>query len=147
MEKTMSRWWPVMRWISRVLLVFPIGLFGFIGWRYFANPISTAGLDLIVLGSPAAVTDMRVIGALFFACGLIAAFYLSTERLLAGLGFVLTVLGVVSAARAFGLWTDGPAPGTVSKLTTELVLLTIFIVGSLAEFARDRHEHRVMTGA
>jgi hypothetical protein len=128
-----------------VLLVFPIGLFGFIGWRYLTNPIGTAGLDLISLGSPAAVTDMRVIGALFFACGLITTFYLSTERLLAGLAFVLTVVSVVTAARAFGLWTDGPAPGTVSKLTTEFVLLTIFIVGSLAEFARDRNEHRVRT--
>jgi hypothetical protein len=141
----MSRRWPVIRWISRVLLVFPIGLFGFIGWRYLTNPIGTAGLDLISLGSPAAVTDMRVIGALFFACGLVTTFYLSTERLLAGLAFVLTVVSVVTAARAFGLWTDGPAPGTVSKLTTEFVLLTIFIVGSLAEFARDRNEHRVRT--
>ena len=143
----MSRWWPVMRWISRVLLVFPIGLFGFIGWRYLTNPIGTAGLDLISLDSPAAVTDMRVIGALFFACGLITMFYLSTRRLLAGLSFVLTVVAVITAARAIGFWTDGPAPGTVSKLTTELVLLTIFIVGSLAEFARDRHERRVITRA
>lgn len=141
----MSRWWPVMRWISRVLLVIPIGLFVFIGWRYLTNPVGTAGIDLISLGSPAAVTDMRVIGAMFVACGLITTFYLSTQRLLAGLGFVLTLVGVVTAARAFGLWTDGPAPGTLSKLTTELVLLTIFIIGSLAEFARDRHEHRVMT--
>ena len=140
----MSRWWPAMRWISRVLLVFPIGLFGFIGWRYLTNPIGTASLDLIALNSPAAVTDMRVIGALFFACGLITTFYLSTRRLLAGLAFVLTVVGVVTAARAFGLWTDGPAPGTVSKLTTELVLLTVFVIGSLVEFARDRHEHRVI---
>lgn len=143
----MNQFWRIAPWLTRVLLLVPAALFGFLGWRYMSQPITTAAIDRIALGSGAAVTDMRVVGALFAACGLITTYLLSTKRLLAGMGFVVTVIGVVTAARAFGLWTDGPAPGTVSKLTTETVLLAVFLVGGALELARHRHEQHGVTRA
>jgi hypothetical protein len=87
----MHRRFRTTLWLSRGLLVVPIALFGFIGWRYLASPVSTAGVDGIALGSPASVTDMRVMAAMF-----------------------------------------------------ELVLFTLFLVGGVSEWIRERRERRVV---
>jgi hypothetical protein len=135
----MEKFWRFAPWISRISLVLPIALFAFIGSKYLTDPVLTAAMDNITLGSPAAVTDMRVVGSLFLACGLITAFFLlSTQRLLAGLYFVLTIVVTLTLVRLSGYFVDGAVPTTAAKLKVELALLIIFTCGILFERARLR---------
>jgi hypothetical protein len=113
-------------------------LFFVIGSKYAGHPVLTASADQITLGSPAAITDMRAIGALFFSCGLVTIFFLGTGRILAGLYFVLTVVGTVTLARIYGLFEDGSSPETLTKLKMELILLAIFTAGIILERIRRR---------
>jgi Domain of unknown function (DUF4345) len=135
----MEKLWKVAPWLSRVLLILPVALFAFLGLKYFADPVGTTATDSISLASPAAVTDMRVVGSIFLACSLITLFFLaSNERLLAGLRFVLTVVGAVPFARLYGVLVDGAPAATMSKLRTELVLIMVFTAGLVLETRRRR---------
>jgi hypothetical protein len=59
--------------VSRALFVLPAALFAFLGLKYFGDPVGTTAADSISLASPAAITDMRVVGSIFLACGLISS--------------------------------------------------------------------------
>ncbi len=124
----MNRFWEAAApWVNRVLLGLAAALFTFIGMKYLARPVDTSALDGISLGTPAAITDMRVTGALFVACGLITLRLLtSAKRHRAGLTFVAIVIGAVTLARIYGFVLDGTAPATVLKMKNEIVLLAIF---------------------
>jgi hypothetical protein len=128
--------------VSRVLLILPSGLFAFLGVKYFGDPVNTTATDSIMLGSPAAVTDMRVVGSMFFACSLITLFLIFSDQLLAGIRFVLTIVGTITLARFYGMFMDGASAPTVSKLRTEIILLVLFSGGLFLETfrRRDREE-------
>ncbi|SRR5579872_3994951 len=133
-------------WVNRGLLTFATGAYVLLGTKYLANPIAASAADGISLGSPAAVTDMRVIGALFLACSVVTFLsLLSNRRHLDGLRFVLLVLGSVTLARAYGFLTDGTAPSTVLKLRNELILLAVFGAGALFELYRQREAERAQS--
>lgn len=135
----MKALWKVAPWLSRMLLLPPAALFGFLGIRYFGDPAGTTAADSISLGSPAAITDMRVVGSIFLACSLVTLFSaVSRDRVLGGLRFVLTVVTAVTLARVYGVLADGSPPQTVTKLKTELVLLVIFSSGLIFETLRHR---------
>jgi len=127
--------WDWAPWLARVALLLPATLFTVIGWSYLTRPLAVATQSHMALGSPAAVTDMRAIGATFLASAVICLIaLLSSKRRLVGLGFVAILVGWVTAARLLGLALDGSAPETNFKLVPELVLLSL----SLAAFAVER---------
>lgn len=135
-------------WRNRSLLTFATAAYALLGTKYLMHPVGASAADSISLGSPAAVTDMRVVGALFLACGIVTlSAVLSNRRHLDGLKFVLVVLGVVTLVRAYGFLVDGSAPATVLKLRNEVILLAVFSAGLLLELSRRRRESiQIKTG-
>lgn len=112
-QRPQRSWWDYAPWISRAILVLPSVLFVLIGSKYFATPNQVAAGSEMTLNSPAAVTDLRVEGAVFFALAALTVMsLLHTRRLLAG-------------------------------LSPEVVLLTLSPAGILAELGRRRHLARV----
>src|SRR5205809_7103165 len=85
----------------------------------------------ISLGSAAAITSMRVgFGAFPLGFAIIVASCLaSTSRLLPGLSFVATILGVATAARVLGIVVDGAAPESGFLLPPAVALLALSVVG------------------
>jgi len=131
--------WRFAPWLVRAMLALPIVLFILIGSKYLSDPSGVAAGSQMSLGSPAAITNMRVNGALFLALALVAVLsLLSTRRLLAGLIFVAIIVGFVTAARIFGAFVDGASSETVFKLVPEVVLLTITLAALAIESARRR---------
>ena len=118
-------------------------LFIRIGEKYVIDPLQVAAGSGMQLGSPAAVTDTRVVGAMFLAIAALTLFSIfSALRLLAGLVLVATVIGFVTAGRIFGVVVDGVAPETIFKLGPEVVLLTAAAVGILIELRRKQLHQR-----
>jgi uncharacterized protein DUF4345 len=131
--------WRYAPWLARLCLAAPTLLFLRIGWKYLSAPAEVAAGSQMVLGSPAAVTDMRAFGAIFLAIAVIAFVSLaSTRRLLTGLTIVTVVVGFATAARALGMIADGATPETVFKLIAELVLLALALAGTGLELRRQR---------
>jgi cytochrome b561 len=143
-----DRLWIYAPWLNRVILAAPLILFTRIGTKYAGAPEQVADASAIVLGSPAAVTDMRAMGAMFLAVAVLILFsLLSARRMLSGLTIVVTIIGVVTAARILGVLVDGAAAETILKLRAEIVLLTLTTVGILVELGRRRHLARTMSPA
>jgi cytochrome b561 len=136
--------WDYAPWLNRAILALPLLLFVLIGFKYLATPDKVATASGMLLRSQAAVTDLRVEGAVFFAlAALTLASLLDTRRILAGLGLIATVVGFVTAARILGYVVDGPAAETTFKLVPEVVLLTLSSAGIVVELGRRRHLGRV----
>jgi hypothetical protein len=139
-----ASFWDYAPWLNRAILALPLLLFVLIGFKYLATPDKVAAGSGMLLRSQAAVTDLRVEGAVFFAlAALTLASLLDTRRILAGLGLIATVVGFVTAARILGYVVDGPAAETTFKLVPEVVLLTLSSAGILVELGRRRHLTRV----
>jgi cell shape-determining protein MreD len=131
--------WRHARWLERLCLAAPTLLFLRIGWKYLSAPAEVAAGSQMVLGSPAAVTDMRAFGAIFLAFAAIALVALaSTRRLLAGLTIATVVVAFATAARVLGMIADGATPETTFKLVAEVVLLALTIAGTGLELRRRR---------
>ncbi|MGN6750755.1 MAG: DUF4345 family protein [Xanthobacteraceae bacterium] len=138
--KRVSKFWNYAPWLVRLILAVPTLLFIRIGEKYVSDPLQVAAGSAMQLGSPAAVTDTRVVGAMFLAVAALTLFSIfSTRRLLAGLVLVAFVIGFVTAARVLGAVVDGAAPETVLTLGPEVVLLIASVIGILIELRRQRH--------
>ena len=123
--------WRVVPWLSRFVLLAATIIFSLIAVKYLTNPVATAAAFKISLGSPAAVTNMRVgFGAFPLGFALITLGCLvSARRHLAGLWFVMTIIGAATAGRILGIVVDGPAHESLAVLRPEMVLLTLSSVG------------------
>jgi hypothetical protein len=109
--------WHYAPWIGRVILVLPTLLFIQIGSKYVSMPQQVAARSEMVLGLPAAVTDVRAFGAIFLGLGIATLpSLLSRQRLLAGLTLVALVVGCATGARLLGIAVDGVAYESVFKL-------------------------------
>jgi Domain of unknown function (DUF4345) len=138
-----TAFWRLAPWLVRVTLALPATLFLFIASKYLSDPVGVAAGSGMSLGSPAAVTDVRVSGAVFLAVAVtILVSLMGTRRLRAGLVLTTTLVGIVTATRVLGIAIDGPASESVFKLGAELVLLTISLAGLAIESARRRHTER-----
>jgi hypothetical protein len=126
-------------WLVRLILAVPTFLFIRIGVKYVIDPWQVAAGSGMQLDSPAAVTDTRVVGAIFLGIAALTLFSMfSARRFLAGLVLVAIVIGFVTAARVLGFVVDGAAPETVLKLTPEVVLLVLSAIGIFVEMRRQR---------
>jgi len=134
------RLWRFTPWLTRLILGAATLIFTLIGVKYITDPVRAAASFNISLGSAAAVTSMRV-GFGAFPVGfaiIVASCLVSTSRLLLGLYFVVTIIGVATAARVLGIVVDGAAPESVFLLRPEVALLGLSVIGVLLEAGRRR---------
>lgn len=145
----MHRLWRVTPWITRLILGAATLLFSLIGMKYLTDPVRATASVKISLGSAAAITSMRVgFGAFPLGFALILASCLvSTARLLRGLYFLATIIGIATAARVLGIVVDGAAPESVFLLRPEVLLLALSLIGVLLESGRRRQRLRERVGS
>lgn len=138
--------WRHAPWVGRVILLPPTLLFIQIGLKYVVMPQQVAAGSQMVLGSPAAVTDLRAFGAIFLGLGIATLLsLLATRRLLAGLTLTALVVGCATAARLLGIALDGAAHESVFKLVPEVVLTLLSVIGIVIERQRRRHFEAIKT--
>ncbi len=137
----MEKFWRFAPWLNRLVLLAATLIFALISAKYIADPVRTAATFKISLGSAAAITNMRVgFGAFPLGCAIITLVCLvSTSRLLTGLCFVATMIGVATAARVFGILVDGAATESLVVLRAEVILLTLSIIGLFIELGGRRY--------
>jgi hypothetical protein len=136
-------------WFNRVVLAAATFVMLMIALRHLRDPVgATLPLD-IALRSPSAVTIVRV-GFGGFPLGFAVALFacaIATDRLLAGVGLLLAVVGAATFARVEGLVLDGTTPYNVWLLRPELAMVTLSGIGIVLELRRRRGERRRRTSS
>src|SRR2546427_1641233 len=103
-------------WFGRLVLGAGALLFTQLGLGNIVGPVAVAGRTH-TLGSPDAITTVRVQGGVFIGIAVVLAYCLASERrLLAGLGFLATIITGVAGVRLIGLVLDGAGPFTLLVL-------------------------------
>lgn len=130
-----SRVSRVSFWLSRFVLFAATVIFTGISVKYIGDPVATAAAFKITLGSPAAVTNMRVgFGAFPLGFAIITlSCLLSARRHATGLFFVLVIVGAATAARVLGIIVDGPAAESFKVLRPEVAMLVLSGTGLFLE--------------
>jgi hypothetical protein len=127
-------------WFNRIVLTAATFVMLMIAIRSLRDPIgSTLPLD-IILGSPVAVTVIRV-GFGGFPLGLAIALFgclLSTRRQLIGLSLIAAVVGAATVVRVQGLLLDGVTAYNLALLRPEIAMVTLSTAGIALEFRRRR---------
>lgn len=134
----MSRFWKISPWLVRAMLAPPTLIFGLIASRYLFHPVQAATAVGISFVTPLGMTIARVgFGAFPLACSLFTlSCLLSSRRLLTGLGFVATVMGVVLVVRVFGMLADGTIEQNMHLVIAEVVFLVLMLAGVVIERGR-----------
>jgi fucose permease len=129
-------------WFNRVVLAAATLVMMMIALRNLRDPIgATLPLD-IALGSPTAVTIVRV-GFGGFPLGFAVALFaclIATPRLLTGMSLVLAVVGAATIARVQGLVLDGATAYNLQLLRPEIAMVTLSLAGIALELRRRRGE-------
>jgi len=129
-------------WFNRLVLAAATLIMTMIALRNLRDPIG-ASLPLdITLGSPSAVTIIRV-GFGGFPLGFAIALFgcvIATDRLLTGLALLLAVVSAATVARVQGLVLDGATPYNLGLLRPEIALVMLSLVGIILELRRRRGE-------
>jgi hypothetical protein len=124
-------------WLNRLVLAFAIVLFGMIAVRTIGDPVGSGAPHKILLGSPEAITNTRISGAVFLAIALVlAASLVSRKRHREGLFLLATFSLVLTVVRVFGLIVDGPAPFTLFVLKPEVAITVLAVAAYLLERRR-----------
>jgi fucose permease len=138
----MTRYSRGVVWFNRTVLAAVTFVMTMIAMRSLRDPIGSTLPIGIALGSPSAVTVVRV-GFGGFPLGFAVALFaclIAQERLLAGMSLVLAVVGGATAARIQGLLLDGATPYNVALLRPEIVMLVLSALGIVLEVRRRRSE-------
>src|SRR5262245_36820021 len=129
-------------WFNRFVLAAATFVMTMIALRNLRDPTgATLPLD-IALGSPSAVTIVRV-GFGGFPLGFAVALFgcvIATNRLLTGMALLLAVVGAATVARVEGLALDGATPYNLGLLRPEIAFVTLSLVGIVLELRRRRGE-------
>ena len=129
-------------WFNRLVLAAGTVVMTMIALRNLRDPIgATLPLD-IALGSPSAVTIVRV-GFGGFPLGFAVALFgcvIATDRLLTGMALLLAVVGAATVARVQSLVLDGTTPYNLGLLRPEMAFVTLSLVGIVLELRRRRRE-------
>ncbi|HSP17673.1 MAG TPA: hypothetical protein VLV78_23210 [Thermoanaerobaculia bacterium] len=135
--KTLSRLAPIL---GRIPLVMATVIFTLISLRFISNPVHAAAATGISFTRPIGITVGRIgFGAFPLGCAIVTALCLiSARRLLTGLAFVAIMLGVALLVRILGIAVDHTLAESLRVTVSEMVLLTLSIVGMVAVSARQR---------
>ena len=138
----MKTFWKFAPWLSRLILVPPTIIFALIASRYIMHPAQTAATVGISLNTALAVTIIRIgFGAFPLGCSVFTlSCLISANRLLTGLSFVSTMVGVALVVRIIGIVVDGTLRESLGLVGAETVLLVLCITGFFIESRRLRHK-------
>ena len=126
-------------WFGRLVLGAGALLFTQLGLGDIVGPVAVAGRTHTTLGSPDAITVVRVQGSVFLANAVILAYCLASERrLLAGLGFFATIITWVAGVRFIGLVLDGPGSFMLMVLKAEVAMVVLTACAVLFERRRSQ---------
>jgi len=143
-EAEMTTLWRFAPWLVRLLLLGPALIFALVSVRFLADPVRAAAASGIALDSPLGVTNLRSgIGGLFLAAACITVFcLLSARRLLVGLSFVATMMGVL-AVRIVSVVVDDTARASLPVLCAEGAFLLLSVMGIFIESRRRGRVQRL----
>ena len=128
-------------WLNRLVLLAATVIFTAIGLRFVVNPVDGAAESGISLGSALASTTARVsLGAFPLGFAIVTLVCLmSKRRLVAGVGFVVAVVGSAFIVRLLSILADGPVPQSLRLLAPEVILLTLSAPSLFLELRKRRH--------
>jgi hypothetical protein len=140
--ESMERFSKIVPWLTRLILVPPTFIFTMIASKYITHPVQMAATAGISFNAPLGITILRIgFGAFPLGCALFTLSCLvSTRRILTGLGFVATMIGVALVVRVFGMFADGTVKESMRLVIAEVVLLAITFAGILMELSRRRFQ-------
>src|SRR5437879_9006931 len=143
----MKGFWRFAPWVTRLILVAPTFIFMSIASRYIAHPAQAAASAGISLDKPLAATVLRIgFGAFPLASAIFSLSCLvSTRRILTGLSFASTMVGVALVVRVFGMLADGTVRESMRLVRAEAAMLAVCILGVFIVLGR-RNQHRQATG-
>jgi hypothetical protein len=120
-------------WLSRLVMIPPTIILILVGARYIANPAHGASPTGVILFTPEAVTDTRVVGAIALSVAFaIVTSIASLARLRIGHATVVAVMALILAVRFLGFAHDGTTLATGDqrvKVIGEIVFLSLNTVG------------------
>lgn len=134
-QETMTGFWRLAPWLSRLVMFPPVIVFTAISLRYFTNPEhAIAGTTL---NTPEAFTDTRVLGAFTLTLLIMLVTFLSSKaRLWLGHLQLAFFMAAALITRVFGFMHDGTtlAMGNQRFITiVEAVLLILNAAGLLLQ--------------
>ena len=134
--------WPFTEYMSRMFMMPPTVIFIIISLRFLTNPTHAISPSGLAYSQPDAITDTRVIGAVFLALAvLVLGVVLSKNLLRQGHIILIVVLGLVLAVRLYGFATDGTSimmGDERVKTFGEIIFLTLNAVGLVVQTIRLR---------
>lgn len=138
----MEMFWRLSPWISRLFLLAGTVILTLVGTRFVLDPSGATAEFGITLGSPLAMTNMRVGFGAFPLSGAIAAALClaSTQRLRLGLAFTTLVFGVALLVRAVATVIDHTLGQSVTLLIAESVLTGLSLLGVAIETGRFQRQ-------
>jgi hypothetical protein len=126
-------------WFGRLILGIGTLLLTRLWLGDIVQPVAVAATTHTTLGSPDAITVVRVQGAVLIGIVVILAYCLFSERrLLAGLGFFTTIISAVAGLRVIGIVLDGPGSFTLMTSKAEVVMAVVAACATLLERRRSR---------
>jgi Domain of unknown function (DUF4345) len=126
-------------WFGRLVLGIGILLLTRLGLDNIVHPVAVAATTHTTLGSPDAITVIRVQGGVLIGIVVILAYCLASEqRLLAGLGFFTTIITAVAVLRVIGLVLDGPGHFTLMTSKAEVAMAVGAAGAALLECRRSQ---------
>jgi hypothetical protein len=134
--------WTFAHWLSRVILVAGVLILTLVSVKFITDPVQSARASGVVVESAEGITTLRVgIGAFPLGCALVGFFcVLAKRRVLSGLSFVATIIGVALVVRAAAAVFDHTIPASLFLLRAEGILLALMGVGIVIEVGRRRLE-------
>ncbi len=138
----MKKFWIFAPWLTRLILLAPAFIFAMIAFRFLTDPVHAAATMGIILDKPLAATILRIgFGAFPLGCSIFTLSCLvSTRRLLTGLGFVSTMIGVALLVRIAGMFADGTVRESMGLVRAEAVMLVVFLIGIFIERGRRQQQ-------
>jgi hypothetical protein len=141
-ETGATKLWRFEPWLIRFILLAPALVFTVISVRFITDPLRAAASGFAA-DSAVGLTNLRSgIGGLFLGSACVIVFcLLSARRLLFGLGFLATMIGVVLGVRIVSVVADGTAGANLPVLGAEGVFLVLSVIGIFLETRRQRLEN------
>jgi hypothetical protein len=134
--------WPFTEYLSRMVMIPPIIIFTIISHRFLTNPAHAISATGVAYSQPDAITDTRVMGAVFLSLAiLVLGTVLSRNLLRQGHFILMVVMGLVLAVRLYGFATDGTSITMGDervKTIGEIVFFVLNTIGFAVQTIRVR---------